>query len=165
MLKSFVIALSALVLSAVALPQSAIAGPILTQEFVTQDSAGNMFVVGSISFDITKLYEFAPGTGDLLEWQSFTLFGLEMDPTSFYVSLAFSFDVNDVSFSYAFQGFYDLFDQNFSPLFAVTGLGNGDYLEFTGFMPGAASVVPAPASGWLFVIALAGLLLRRRVQK
>ena len=177
MLKSFVIALSALMLSVVCAPQSAIAGPILTQEFVAEDSAGNVFTVGSISFDVTKLDEFVPGTGDLLEWQSFTLFGMEIDPSFFYVSLIFnpddifagleffSFDVNDVSLSYAFQGFYDLFDQGLSPLLAVTDLASGDYVEFTGFMPGAASVVSAPASAWLFVIALAGLVLRRRVQK
>lgn len=177
MLKSFVIALSALMLSVVCAPQSAIAGPILTQEFVAEDSAGNVFTVGSISFDIAKLDEFVPGTGDLLEWQSFTLFGMEMDPSFFYVSLVFnpddifagleffSFDVNDVSLSYAFQGFYDLLDQGLSPLLAVSDLTTGDYIEFTGFMPGKASVVSAPASAWLFVMALAGLFLRRRVQK
>lgn len=175
MLKSFVIALSALVFSAVCIPQSAIAGPILTQEFIAEDSAGNLFTVGSISFDVANLNEFAPGTGELLEWQSFTLFGLEMDPSFFYVSLSFnpddifsgleffSFDVTDVSLSYAIQGFYDLFDQNFSPLLDVTDLASGDYFEFSGFAPGAASVVSAPASVWLFGIALAGLFLRRRV--
>lgn len=177
MLKSFVIALSALMLSVVCAPQSAIAGPILTQEFVAEDSAGNVFTVGSISFDVTKLDEFVPGTGDLLEWQSFTLFGMEMDPSFFYVSLVFnpddifagleffSFDVNDVSLSYAFQGFYDLLDQGLSPLLAVSDLTTGDYIEFTGFMPGATSVVSAPATAWLFVMALAGLFLRRRVQQ
>ena len=177
MLKSFVLALSALVLSVVCAPQSAIAGPILTQEFVAEDNAGNVFTVGSISFDVSKLDEFFPGNGELLEWQSFTLFGLEVDPSFFYVSLAFnpndifagleffSFDVSDVSLSYAFQGFYDLFDQGLSPLLAVTDFATGDYIEFSGFMPGRTSVVSAPASAGLFVMALAGLLFRRRVQK
>ena len=174
MLKSFVIALSALMLSVVCVPQSAIAGPILTQEFVAEDGAGNVFTVGSISFDVAQLDEFSPGMGELLEWQSFMLFGMEIDPSFFYVSLAFnpddifagleffSFDVSDVSLSYAIQGFYDLFDQNVSSLLDVTDLTSGDYFEFNGFAPGATSVVSAPASAWLFTLALAGLFVRRR---
>jgi len=176
MLKSVFFAISALIMSAVCVPQSAIAGPILTQEFLAEDVNGDVFTVGLIRFDTAQLEEFFPGTGELLQWESFTLFGLEMDASVFFVSLGFnpadifaglefiSFDVNDISQTFAFNGYFDLFDQGSAPLLTVVNQTTGDFFEFTAFAPGNVSVVPAPASAMLMFIGLAGLLMRRRPQ-
>lgn len=174
MLKSIIFALSVLMLSVVTLSQPAHAGLILTQEFLAEDAGGNTISVGAISFDTDDLDEFYPGTGDLLGWESFTLFGYEIDTSFFFVSLGFNpdnifagleyinFDVVDISGAFAFQGFFDLNDPNFPPQFTMFDFASGEFTVSDIFSPGRASVVSAPATIWLLFAAAGGLLLRQR---
>ncbi|MGP9799816.1 PEP-CTERM sorting domain-containing protein [Rheinheimera sp. NSM] len=176
MLKSILIALSVLLLSAVTLSQPAQAGPILTQEFLAEDAGGEIISIGAISFDTDDLDEWFPGTGDLLAWESFTLFGFEIDTSLFFVSVGFnpedlyaglefiSFDVTDVGMTMAFQGFFDLNDQSLPPQFTMFNFISGELTVSDIFSPGQVSVVSAPATIWLLFASAGGLLLRQRRQ-
>lgn len=174
MLKSIFIALSVLVLSAIALSQPAQAGPILTQEFLAEDTNGNTISIGAISFDIDDVDELVPGLGELLAWQSFTLFGYEIDTSWFYVALGFdpanifagleyiNFDVSDISGELAFSGFFDLNDPSLPPYYSSFNFTTGEFTDLVNFVPGQTSVVPAPATLWLLFGALVALSLRQR---
>lgn len=174
MLKSILITLSVLLFSVVALPQPAVAGPILTQELLAEDTNGDIISIGAISFDTDDLDVFFPGNGELLAWQSFTLFGYEIDRDFFYVALGFdpdnifagldflSFDVTDIDMTFSFVGFFDLLDPALPPEYYYQDLATGDYTYFNTFNPGQATAVPAPAGLWLFIAAVGGLLLRQR---
>ncbi|MDP2714609.1 PEP-CTERM sorting domain-containing protein [Rheinheimera sp.] len=174
MLKSILIALSVLMLSAVTLSQPAQAGPILTQEFLAEDTNGNTISIGAISFDTDDLDEWFPGTGDLLAWESFTLFGYEIDTSFFFVSLGFNpdnifagleyinFDVTDIDMTIAFQGFFDLNNSGLPAEYTTFDFATGEFTVFANFAPGRVSAVSAPATIWLLFAAAGGLLLRQR---
>ncbi|NRQ43309.1 PEP-CTERM sorting domain-containing protein [Rheinheimera sp. YQF-2] len=176
MLKSILIALSLMFLSVVTLSQPVQAGPILTQEFFAEDAGGDIISIGAISFDTDNVDEWFPGTGDLLAWESFTLFGLEIDTSFFFVSVGFnpedlyagleylSFDVTDVGMTMAFQGFFDLNNQSLPPQFTMFDFASGELTVSDVFSPGQASVVSAPATLWLLFASAGGLLLRQRRQ-
>ena len=67
MLKSIFFAVATVVLSSFALPQTAQATPIITQDFLLEDGS----VFGTLSVDINDIDEF----GTVLEWEMFELFG------------------------------------------------------------------------------------------
>jgi hypothetical protein len=162
MLKSILFAAATVVLSSFALPQVAQATPIITQEFLFDD--GSSF--GVLSVDINNIDEF----GNVLQWEVFELFGMamgesfffiaEFDPADLFAGFSFfSFDVNDASGSFAFQGFWDT---GFGLLDIYTT--DGEFVDAGNFVLGEASVnVPAPGTVFLLLAGMGGLLLRRRV--
>ena len=163
MLKSIVFALSTLLLSALPLAPSAQAAPIMTQEFLFED--GSSF--GVLSIDLDKIDE----SGNVLEWELFELFGITIgESLLFYVEynpldLAagftfFNFDVNDLSNTFAFQGFWDAeFGEGFMDIFST----DGQFIDAGSFALGRATLVSEPATVFLMLAAMGGLLLRRRV--
>jgi hypothetical protein len=174
MLKKIFLTVSVLLLSTVCLSEKAQAGPILTQDFQITDTNGDIVNIGSISFDTDNLDEFFPGTGDLLQWETFSLFGFDIDNSSFFVNVGFDpsnifagleyilFDVTDIDMTIAFAGFFDLLDPLAPPFISVFNLTTGELNEFDNFTPGAASVVSAPATFWLMFAAAGAVLMRRR---
>lgn len=162
MLKSIIFALSALVLSALAVPQTVQAAPIMTQEFLFED--GTSF--GVLSIDLDNIDEF----GNVLEWEAFELFGFtigdaflfiaEYDPANLAAGFTFfNFDVNDIGNSFAFQGFWDsAFGEGFMDIFST----DGQFLDAGSFTMGRATLVSEPATVFLMLGALGGLLLRQR---
>ncbi|MEH8017628.1 PEP-CTERM sorting domain-containing protein [Rheinheimera muenzenbergensis] len=174
MLKSIVLALSVVLLSAVTLSKPAHAGLILTQELLVEDPGGSIISIGAISFDTDDLDEWFPGTGELLAWQSFTLFGYEIDSSFFFVSLGFdpanvfagleylNFDVSDISGEFAFSGFFDLNDPGLPPYFTSYNFTTDEFTALVNLAPGQTTAVPAPATFWLLFGALAGLMVRQR---
>lgn len=162
MLKSILFALSALVLSSLALPQTAQAAPIMTQEFLFED--GTSF--GVLSVDLDDIDEF----GNVLEWEAFELFGFtigesslflaEYDPLNLAAGFSFlNFDVSDISNSFAFQGFWDVaFGEGFMDIFST----DGQFIDAGPFYLSNATLVSEPATVFLMLGAIGGLLLRRR---
>ena len=162
MLKSILFAAATVVLSTFALPQTAQATPIITQDFLFED--GSSF--GSLSIDINDIDEF----GNVLEWESFELFGytitenflfvVDFDAADLFAGFNFlSFDVTDSSGFFAFQGFFDT-DFGYMDIFTT----EGDFVVDTNFVMSAASVnVPEPGTMFLLLASVGGLLLRRRV--
>lgn len=162
MLKSILFAAATVVLSTFALPQTAQATPIITQDFLFED--GSSF--GSVSIDLSKIDE----EGYLLEWESFELFGytitenvlfnLDFDAENLFAGFNFMlFDVTDSFGLFAFQGF---FDTDFGYLEILTL--DGDFVRDLNFSLSTASVnVPEPGTMFLLLASVGGLLLRRRV--
>ena len=161
MLKSMFLAIALTALSAFTLPQTAQAAPILSQQLLDLD--GN--ILGEISIDLDTVDAF----GEVTEWFSFELFGFSplenlffiasFDPADLTAGLTFfSFDVSDVDFLYAFQGFFDS-GFGFVDVFDVAA---GQPVDFTEFTLSNARLVSAPATLFLMLAAAGGLLLRRR---
>lgn len=162
MLKSILFAVATVVLSSFALPQTAQATPIITQDFLFEDGT----VFGTLSVDINDIDEF----GNVLEWEMFELLGFtitdnflfvaEFDPADLFAGFSFlSFDVTDAAGLLAFQGFWDT-DFGYMDVFTT----EGDFIGDTNFVLGAASVnVPEPGTMFLLLASVGGLLLRRRV--
>lgn len=163
MLKSIVFALSTLLLSALPLAQSAQAAPIMTQEFLFED--GSSF--GVLSIDLDNIDE----SGNVLEWELFELFGLtigesflfivDYDPLDLAAGFTFfNFDVNDLSNTFAFQGFWDgALGEGFMDIFST----DGQFIDAGSFALGRATLVSEPATVFLMLAAMGGILLRRRV--
>lgn len=174
MLKSILLALSILLISAGVLPQAALAGPILTQELLVEDPFGDIISIGALSFDTDDLNEEFPGSGELLAWESFTLFGNEIDTNFFSVAVGFdpdnifaglefiNFLVSNIDMTILYIGFFDLKDPGLPPEYTVLDLITDEDTVYSNFAPGQASVVPAPATLWLLFGALGALVLRRR---
>ncbi|HEY9043761.1 MAG TPA: PEP-CTERM sorting domain-containing protein [Rheinheimera sp.] len=162
MLKSILFAVATVVLSSFALPQTAQATPIITQDFLLEDGT----VFGTLSVDINNIDEL----GNVLEWEVFELFGLAIgesfefvamfDPADLFTGFSYLyFDVNEVSGTYAFQGFWDT---DFGLLDIYTP--DGQFIDQGLFVLSAASVnVPEPGTMFLLLASVGGLLLRRRV--
>lgn len=164
MFKSVFLTLALLVAGAVAMPQSAQAGLIITQQFELEDGTN----IGVLSIDLDDIDEF----GFASDWHLFELFGLSMgesflfealyDPTDLLAGLNFlSFDVNDIAGSFALDGFFDInFGEGFFSVFST----EGEFIDAGIFVLGPARItnVPEPASCLLFLTAATGLLLRRR---
>lgn len=162
MLKSILFALSALVLSSLALPQTVQAAPIMTQEFLFED--GTSF--GVLSVDLDNIDEF----GNVLQWEAFELFGFtigesflflaEYNPLNLAAGFTFlNFDVNDISNSFAFQGFWDsAFGEGFMDIFST----DGQFIDAGSFYLSNVTLVSEPATLFLMLGAVGGLLLRRR---
>ncbi len=163
MLKTLLFALTVLVASLFTVPQTAQAAPIMTQHFLFED--GTPF--GTLSIDLNKVDEF----GDVLEWEVFELFGFTIgesfwfsvgyDPLNLAAGFSwFSFDVNDISGTFAFQGFWDsAFGGNYLDIFAAPA---GPFLDAGNFYLSRATLVSEPATVFLLLGAMGGLLLRRR---
>lgn len=163
MFKSLFLTLALFVASAVVMPQPAEAGLIITQQFEFED--GTSF--GELSIDLDDIDEF----GNVLSWQFFELFGLTIgnsflfvanyDPLDLLAGFSFiSFDVNDLSNTFAFQGLWESSPgEGFIDVFST----DGEFIGADFFVMGPAnvSVVSEPA-GWLLLTAGIGLLLRRR---
>lgn len=108
-----------------------------------------------------------------MEWQIFNLFGFDIG-TSFVFFAGYdefdlnagfiflNFDVSDLSDIFAFQGLWDLdLGLGFIDVFTTSG----DILFADSFYLGpvmGVSPVSEPATAFLFVIAVGGLLMRRR---
>ncbi|CAM3657712.1 PEP-CTERM sorting domain-containing protein [Rheinheimera salexigens] len=147
------------------MPQSAQAGPILTQELLIEDPTGPI-PIGWLSIDLDDIV-----AGEVMQWNTFTLFGFDIgtsfgffadyDPSNLAAGFTFlSFDVNDVTDTFAFQGFWDI---DFAPGFIdVFTADDGDLLISESLVLGPASLVSEPATAFLFLMAAGGLLLRRR---
>ncbi|WNO60195.1 PEP-CTERM sorting domain-containing protein [Rheinheimera sp. MMS21-TC3] len=149
------------------MPQSAQAGPILSQELLIDDPDGPVSI-GFLSIDIDHIID-----GEVMQWQTFNLFGIDIvnsfgffaDYNEFDLNTGFTFlnfDVSDFSNSIAFQGFWDL-DLGLGFLDVFTA--DADFLFADSFFLGpvtAASPVSEPATAFLFLIAAGGLLMRRR---
>lgn len=166
MFKSVFFTLALLIASAVVMPQTAQAGLIITQHFQFED--GTDF--GVISIDIDQIDEF----GNVLDWQLFELFGFtigesflfvaDFDPLDLAAGFSFlSFDVNDISGSFAFDGFWEsAFGEGFMSIFATAG----DFIDAGIFVMGPAtisSVAVAEPAAWLLMLSAGfGLLIRRR---
>ena len=162
MLKSILFAVATVVLSSFALPQTAQATPIITQDFLFEDGS----LLGTLSVDINNIDE----EGNVLEWEVFQLFGVdiafaalfvaEFDPSDLFAGFSFlSFDVSDVGNILAFQGFWDT-DFGYMDIFTT----DGEFVGDTNFVLSAASVnVPEPGTMFLLLARVGGLLLRRRV--
>jgi hypothetical protein len=164
MLKNVFFILMLALVSFAIMPQSAQAGPILSQEFLIDDPSGPIFI-GSISIDLDDIV-----AGEVLEWQVFNLFGFDMgtsfgvfadyDPFNLGAGFSFlNFDVNDMSDTFAFNGFWDI---NFAPGFLDIFTTAGDFILAESLIMGQVSLVSEPATGLLFLLAAAGFLVRRR---
>lgn len=164
MLKSILFAVATVVLSSFALPQTAHATPIITQDFLLEDGT----VFGTLSVDISDIDEY----GNVLDWEVFQFFGYDIaesfeflaffNPEDLFAGFSYLFfDGNDVD-GFAVQVFYDL---------DISDLGIIDFRTPQGqpagsanFVLSAASVnVPEPGTMFLLLASVGGLLLRRRV--
>lgn len=166
MIKKLFFILILTIFSFTLVPQSAQAGPIISQELLMDDPAGPISI-GFLSIDIDHII-----AGEVMEWQIFNLFGFDIgtsfvffadyDEFDFNVGFTFlNFDVSDLLGIFAFQGLWDLdLGLGFIDAFSV----DGDFLFAESFYLGpvtAVSPVSEPATAFLFLIA-AGLLMRRR---
>ena len=88
------------------------------------------------------------------------LFLAEYDPFNLAAGFSFlNFDVNDISNSFAFQGFWDgAFGEGFMDIFST----DGEFLDAGTFSLSNATLVSEPATVFLMLGAIGGLLLRRR---
>lgn len=173
MLKNVIKMMLGLALFAAAVP--AAAGPLLTQEFWAKDSANNDVKFGSLTVDADDAV-LDGGVYVVNVWKSFTLFGVEMvkPPFLFYSVInknnlfdgfdVLSFDVSDSNNIVAFWGFFDKqLGVGFSELFFLNANGGFDgYVFDPDSISTRFSVVSAPATAVLMLLALAGLQLRRR---
>lgn len=164
MIKNVIFILSLALVSFAIMPQNAQAGAILSQEFLIDDPSGPISI-GSVSIDLDDIV-----AGEVLEWQEFNLFGFDMgtsfgvfadyDPFDLGAGFSFfSFDVNDVSDTYAFNGFWDI---NLAPGFLDVFTTSGDFILAEALLLGQVSLVSEPATAWLFLLALGAVLVRRR---
>lgn len=167
MLRNILLAAVLLVGSAFTPLNTAFAGPILTQQFLTDDGAGNLTSFGTLSIDLDTIGEW----GEVTEWEMFTLFGFEMgenfgftalyDETNLAAGFTFlQFDVSDIDATFAFQGFWEMgFGEGFLDVFTV----QGDFVTSGSFVMGNTQLVSAPGTLFLmFGAGAAALVLRRR---
>jgi hypothetical protein len=148
------------------------ASPILTQDIIVEDD-GAFFNIGSVSVNVADSFELVDPTFTVESWLSFDLFGFQFmqglddlfvadfDINNLMAGFEFlSFDVLDVDTGWAFQGFFS-FGLGFIDVFSAP---NETLIAFfdNAFLGDARVAVPAPATFSLMLLALFGLMLRRR---
>jgi len=154
---------------------------LITQDIISESEG----VIGSITINTWSAENAGSGLSDVFVWEEFSIWGWDMevpalpDPNQFLASFntddLFSgiqdlyFDLNDdfVLYPYAYNGsigdvfnpgatgFIDVFDINVSPT-ELVGFYSDVYF-------GDATVVPTPATLVLFLTAVAGLVVRRKI--
>jgi len=153
----------------------AVAGPLLTQEFWAKDSANNDVKFGSLTIDADDAV-LDGGVYVVNVWKSFTLFDVEMvQPAFLFYSVinkndlfsgfdVLSFDVSDSNNAVAFWGFFDKqLGASVAELFLLDASGGfAGYVFDPATISSRISVVNAPATAMLMLLAFAGLQLRRR---
>lgn len=161
MLKSMFFAIAIMACSALTLPQTVQATPILTQELL--DLNGNS--LGMLSVDLGTIDD----DGFIFEWLEFELFGFSelvserfiasVDPENLAAGLNFFFfDVSDIDFTLALQGNFEFG----AGTLEMRNFPEGTIISVDDIVLGNARLVSAPATLFLMLAAAGGLLLRRR---
>ena len=149
---------------------------------MTQDILNDGNVIGSITIDTTPSTDVGGGYRSVDSFESFSLFGYNLvnpdDALGQFFSADFlgmdlhagidfmSFDVNDdwAAEPWAFQGeFVAGIDSNAVDIFDVNTGGFVAFFDQISF--GEVSVVPVPATVFLFLAGVAGVATRRRTFK
>ncbi len=143
---------------------------LITQDFIS-DLTGD--VLGSITINTEPSEEAGYGLRNVFSFEEFNFFGLDLvaDSGMFYASFDaadyslglqdLSFDLTDVLGLYAWNGEY-LFGAGALDAFALAGTPDPEFALYSEFTLSEAKVVPTPATFVFFLIAVAGLIARRK---
>lgn len=178
MFKKMLVTMFGLAITAATALTPAQAGTVIQQDFWGKNADNSLVLFGQLVVDPTQAVQWSGNIYKAYGWSSFKLFGTdvatpaplfeaEFDMTDLYSGFSFlSFDVSDVGNQYNFFGihdgsldlaFYDFRDAS-KPYDDESGIiFTGDTVVTSG-----SQGVNAPASVALFIMGLAGLMLRRR---
>lgn len=155
---------------------------LITQDLIEVASDGSTGIIGSITIDTNgALYDPVFGTGEVLSFVSFNFLGYDIpaedgysfqaifDTNNIYAGIEFlDFDVDFFlpgAVDWAFQGYFDAFDNPDFNYFTVFDNESDDLLFVNGLALGQASVVSEPAALAMFGLMLGLLGMRRKMQK
>ncbi|MBN7822205.1 PEP-CTERM sorting domain-containing protein [Bowmanella yangjiangensis] len=152
---------------------------LITQDLIEVASDGSTGIIGSITIDTNgALYDPVFGTGEVLSFVSFNFLGYDIpvedgysfqaifDTNNIYAGIEFlDFDIDFSLPGWAFQGYFDAFDNPDYNYFTVFDSGSADLLFVNGLALGQASVVSEPATLVMFGLMLGLLGMRRKMQK
>ncbi|GGO63301.1 PEP-CTERM sorting domain-containing protein [Bowmanella pacifica] len=152
---------------------------LITQDLIEVALDGSTGVIGSITINTDNaLVDPVHGTGEVLSFVSFNFLGYDIpvddsiffqaifDTNNIYAGIEFlDFDIDFSLPGWAFQGYFDAFDNPDFNYFTVFDSGSADLLFVNGLALGQASVVSEPATLAMFGLMLGLLGMRRKMQK